>query len=33
MVIERSIYIKNSKEIAILREAGRINAMALAAVP
>jgi methionyl aminopeptidase len=32
MVIERSIYIKNSNEIAILREAGRINAMALAAV-
>jgi methionyl aminopeptidase len=31
MVIERSIYIKNPKEIAILREAGRINAMALAA--
>jgi methionyl aminopeptidase len=30
--IQRSIYIKNPKEIAILREAGRINARALAAV-
>ncbi len=32
MVVERNIYIKNSKEIALLREAGRINALALAAV-
>ena len=32
MVIQRNIYIKNSDEIALLREAGRINAKALAAV-
>jgi len=32
MVVQRNIYIKNPKEIAIMREAGRINAMALEAV-
>ena len=32
MVLQRNIYIKNAQEIAIMREAGRINALALAAV-
>jgi len=32
MVMQRNIYIKNAQEIAIMREAGRINALALAAV-
>lgn len=32
MVVQRNIYIKTPKEIAIMREAGRINAMALDAV-
>lgn len=32
MVVQRNIYIKSPKEIAIMREAGRINAMALDAV-
>lgn len=32
MIGQRDIYIKSEKEIALMREAGRINAMALAAV-
>lgn len=32
MIGQRGIYIKSDQEIAIMREAGRINAMALAAV-
>jgi methionyl aminopeptidase len=32
MVVQRNIYIKNAQEIAIMRQAGRINALALAAV-
>jgi methionyl aminopeptidase len=32
MVVQRNIYIKSAQEIAIMREAGRINAQALAAV-
>ena len=32
MVVQRNIYIKSPEEIAIMQQAGRINAMALAAV-
>jgi len=32
MVVQRSIYLKNAEEIAIMREAGRINALALQVV-
>lgn len=32
MVVQRNIYIKNPQEISVMREAGRINALALAAV-
>ena len=32
MVVQRNIYIKNAQEIAIMRQAGRINALALTAV-
>jgi methionyl aminopeptidase len=32
MVVQRNIYIKTPQEIALMREAGRINALALAAV-
>ena len=32
MIGQRGIYIKNESEIAVMREAGRINALALAAV-
>lgn len=32
MAVQRNIYIKDPQEIAVMREAGRINALALAAV-